>query len=156
MCEFLGPRLNDDQIVFISGGNNEKCMKVSVNNSTEVPALCSNMEEADGRIIFHACFAADNGADTVVVSSPDTDVCVLLVHHRPAIDASNVYFLTGKDSKNVTHQRYIPIHKIFDHLSLEERSILLTVYCISGCDTVSAFFGHGKVKAFKIMQKHAG
>ena len=81
--------------------------------------------------------------------------CVLLVHHHPAINATNVFFFTGKDSRNVTHKRYIHIHKSFDKLTLEERNILLTVYCISGCDTVSAFFGHGKAPTFKIMRKNA-
>ncbi|CAC5361556.1 unnamed protein product [Mytilus coruscus] len=31
-----------------------------------------------------------------VISSPDTDVLVLLIHHRQSIAAENVYFLTGR------------------------------------------------------------
>ena len=89
------------------------------------------------------------------MSSPDTDVCVLLVHHRQAINAQEIYFLTGKDSKNVKHTRSIPVHKIVSKLTTEEQAIVLTVYCLSGCDTVSVFYGHGKATAFKIMKKQA-
>ena len=39
------------------------------------------MEEADGRIIFHAITAAYSGAKTITVQSGDTDVAVLLIHH---------------------------------------------------------------------------
>jgi hypothetical protein len=34
-----------------------------------------------------------------------------------------------------------------------QHSLLLPIYGLTGCDSVSAFFGHGKKKAFKIMMK---
>ena len=36
-------------------------------------------------------------------------------------------------------------------LTTEQRQILLSVYCISGCDTTSSLFGIGKKKVFKVM-----
>jgi len=103
ISDTLGPALDNDQTIYISGGQEEKSVKVTNAASVAVPSLTSTMEEADGRIIFHAVVAADNGANATVVSSPDTDVCVLLVHRRQAIKAQEIYFLTGKDSKNVKH-----------------------------------------------------
>ena len=155
MCEYVGSSLDNDETIYISGGEGDRAMKISKDEAVEVPSLRSNMEEADGRIILHAVVAADNGADTIIVSSPDTDVCVMLVHHRQAIAAERIFFLTGKDSKNISHQRYIPVHKIYDKLSPDEKAILLSVYCLSGCDTVSSFYGHGKATAFRVMKKHA-
>lgn len=35
------------------------------------------------------------------------------------------------------------------------RHILLSVFCITGCDTYTFFFGIGKKKAFQVMCKHA-
>ena len=55
------------------------------------------MEEADGRIILHTVAAAANGAEKIVISSPDTDVFVLLVHHRKAVKAKEIFFMTGRD-----------------------------------------------------------
>ncbi|CAC5402432.1 unnamed protein product [Mytilus coruscus] len=65
--------------------------------------------------------------DKLVISSPDTDVLVLLIHHRQSIAAENVYFLTGR-----------------------------VVYCLTGCDTTSSFFGHGKKSVFRLLQQRAG
>ena len=51
--------------------------------------------------------AAENGADHIVISSPHTDVLVLLLHHRPAISASEVFFFTGREGKHADLTRYI-------------------------------------------------
>lgn len=59
---------------------------------TNVPELRSNQEEADSRIIMHAVEAARRGAETIVVSSPDTDVLVLLLDHRMQIQADRIFF----------------------------------------------------------------
>ena len=32
---------------------------------------------------------------------------------------------------------------------------MLPMYCLTGCDTVSFFFGHGKAMAFRLMMQHA-
>lgn len=45
---------------------------------------------------MHAVEVARRGAETVVVSSPDTDVLVLLLHHRTQIQAGRIYFLAGR------------------------------------------------------------
>ena len=48
------------------------------------------------------------------------------------------------------------VHIIYDALSTDHRMILLpVVYCLTGCDTVSSFWGHGKRTAFKIMMQKA-
>lgn len=92
----------------------------------------------------------------MVVSSPDTDVLVLLLHHRVSIRSTTIHFLTGHSGKQISHLRYIPVHSIFEKLCLEERNILLAVYCLTGCDTVSSFYGHGKRTAFRVMTKKSG
>lgn len=38
---------------------------------------------------------------------------------------------------------------------MEQRQILLSVYCLTGCDTCSALFGIGKKKVFKLMLGNA-
>ncbi|MES9884234.1 MAG: hypothetical protein ABW185_25600 [Sedimenticola sp.] len=51
--------------------------------------------------------------------------------------------------------RYIPVHEIRDKLTPEQVSITLPVYCLTGCDTCSSFFGKGKKAAFRIMMTNA-
>ena len=48
-------------------------------------------------------------------------------------------------------RRYIPVHHLCQQLTKEQQNILLTMYCLTGCDATSAFYGHGKRKAFKLM-----
>ena len=51
----------------------------------EVSSVASNQEEPDTRIVLHAIYAANNGSEKIVIPcirSPDTDVLVLLLHHR--------------------------------------------------------------------------
>ena len=52
--------------------------------------------------------------------------------------------------------RFIPIHNICDQLSKEQLIIILVVYCLTGCDTTSSFWGHGKKAAFRIMMSKSG
>jgi hypothetical protein len=152
-----GPALlKEGQTLCISGGIGDKTFCITREEVREVDSLFSNQEEADTRLILHAAAAAEEGAHTVVVHSPDTDVLVLLIHHRPAIKAKEIYFLTGRDGKHTQLTGYIPVHTIYDLLSTEQQKIILSVYCLTGCDTVSSFFGHGKRTAYRHMIQKAG
>ena len=59
--------------IFLSGGLKDKVVIVS-----ELPELRSNQEKADTSIILHAI---TRNAENIIVSSSDTDVLVLLLHH---------------------------------------------------------------------------
>ena len=93
------------------------------------------------KMCVHARVAAENGADHIVISSPDTDVLVLLLHHRPAISASEVFFFTGREGKHADLTRYIPVHQIHDGLETSLSQHFTAVYCLTGCDTISSFWG---------------
>ena len=92
---------------------------------------------------------------SVVIHSPDTDVLVLLLHHKALIKAHSLYFWTGRVGVNTDQTRYIPIHKIYQKLTPEQLNILLSVYCLTGCDTCSSFYGIGKRTAFNVMIQRA-
>ena len=74
-----------------------------------------------------------------------------LTHYIPV---HTIYDLTGHIGKH-TQLTHIPVHTIYDALITEHRTILLSVYCLPGCDTVGVFFGHGKHTAFRIMMQKA-
>lgn len=106
-------------------------------------------------MILHAKYAVTNGVETVCVSSPDTDVLVLLIHHYTSIQARHLYFLTGRKSTHTHTVRFIPVHSIVSTLPDDQLDIILPVYCVTGCDTTSFFFGIGKKSVFKILSKNA-
>ena len=147
-----GKDLKHGQKICLSGGLNFPTKKVTSHTVNVVDSLQSNQEEADTRIVLHAVAAANSGAERIVVSCPDTDVLVLLIHHRQkAITAAEIFFQTGKEGKHTSLKRYIPVHCIREHLSQEQNNIMMSVYCLTGCDTVSSFYGHGKKSAFKLL-----
>ena len=89
------------------------------------------------------------------MSSPDTDVLVLCVHHRPSIPAKELYFHTGHSGKLTSKTHFIPVHDLHATLTPSHRQVLLPIYCLTGCDTVSFLYGHGKGQAFRLMMNHS-
>ena len=63
--------------------------------------------------------------------------------------------LTGRTGKYARFIRYIPVHVIYDVLTRPQHNVLLSIYCLTGCDTVSAFHGHGKKTTFKMLMNRA-
>ena len=56
--------------------------------SAEIPALNLGHEEAETRLLLHGIYAAEQGSQTVIICSPDTDVLVTLpaaIGHQPAV-----------------------------------------------------------------------
>ncbi len=155
MMEHAPALLQDHQTIYTSGGKEDTTLCITHEDVHTVDSLRSSQEEADTRIVLHSVAAAEAGADTIVVRSPDTDVLVLLLHHRAVIKAKEVFFLTGREGKHTQLRRYIPIHSIYELLSTSQHRILLPVYCLTGCDTVSSFHGHGKRTAFRVMMQKA-
>ena len=102
MKEKKGNLTAANQSLYVSGGEDED--GIIITRSAVLPAfdIISNQEEADTRLVLHACAAANTGAKVVVVCSPDTDVLLLLLHHWPTIN-TEVYFLTGKGGKYTSH-----------------------------------------------------
>ena len=140
---------------YISGTTGDKASMIFEQKVSEVAGLASNQEESDTRMLLHMRYAADNGAKVIITQCEDTDVLVLMIHHRVSIPAEELYFLTGRDGQHTRNSRCIPVHTLHSQLSEPLIKILLPVYCLSGCDTTSCFFGRGKRTAFKVATKHA-
>ena len=148
-----GTLLQENQAIFISCGPEDRSFKVDNHQSVQFFPLASRQEEADSRIVLHSVVAARLGAKQIIAKSPDTDVLVLLLHHRPSIRARKIFFQTGHVGKHASLTRYIPVHLLYEKLTRVQHDVLLPVYCLSGCDTVSSFHGHGKATAFRIMMQ---
>ena len=104
-----------------------------------------NQEKADTRMMLHIAHAAQHGHHQIQVRTVDTDVVVLavmVVQKLPAGDELWVAFGTGKN------YRYIAAHEIASSLGPEKTCALPMFHTITGCDTVSAFVGHGKKSAW--------
>lgn len=135
-----------------------ECHEISSNGARIIPELQSAQEEADTRMMIHIHHAKQQGWDQIIVQTPDTNVFVISLSVTDQVGAS-LFFSTGvKNKKGVIDlngvkdlitQRFLP-----DEFTTDEfLSVLLGVCSYTGCDTVSAFTGKGKVKAINLVPK---
>ena len=93
--------------------------------------------DADTMIVQQALNEATK--ENVVFHCIDTDVFIVLLHH---------FDISGNSIVMTTKQGLCSIEKVVSALDDDSRQCLLISHAISGCDTVSATFGMGKLKAF--------
>ena len=130
--------------MFSSGSGPDQ--KVQVN---EVDNLNSTQEEADTRMYLHAAFAADtNAATDIIIISPDTDVFIIGISLQSVIGAK-LHFHTGRGINLHT----IDLKQIEQSIGNDVSKALIGLHCLTGCDSVSAFYGKGKKRALNILLK---
>ena len=130
--------------VVVSGGFLDT-KSVQTSAPRDVSSLSSTHEEADTRIILHAAEAFQQGFERTVVVCRDTDVLLLLIHFAHEL-GEEVWFKAG----TAKDRRFIQVHKV--QLPLNVRENLPAFHAISGCDTVSQFYGVGKKKSWKVFE----
>ena len=113
--------------------------------------LTSNQEEADTRLLFHAKHAAQEEYEAVAVISEDTDMFVLLLNFSSIINTR----LHMKCSSR-TRTRLVDIKGVVQRTGREICEALIGLHSFTGCDSVSAFAGKGKIGALKILKSNEG
>ena len=134
---------------FISFEN--KCWKLTTDNIEDVPELFSDQEEADTRILLHTKHAYDEGCSEILLASEDTDVHVLGISLSTEISAT-IFQKCGTKNKS----RIINLSFIKDVLSVDVDLSLPGLHVFTGCDSVSAFSGKGKLHALKLVKGSKG
>ena len=112
----------------------EVCFKFTSDECVQVPCLQCNQEEADGCLLLHAAHAANDGCQTVVICSEDTDVFIMLLAFHDAIGVPLFQKCSTKIRKSYRHQ------KVGSGVGI---STLIGMHTFTGSDTVSAFAGKG-------------
>ena len=141
----LREKLKDIQLYVAS---EENCLLITKDKWEEVACLQSNQEEADTRIILHSAHAAEEGYKAVVVVADDTDVLVLCLAFSDDISCP-IFQKCGTKNR----VRYLDIMKLWQRLGDGVCSALIGLHTYTGCDTVSAFAGRGKLRALKLMMR---
>ena len=136
--------LKDKQLYATCG---ETCYCLSKNDWHVVEALTSSHEEADTRMLLHANHASQNGYRSTVIVSEDTDVMILCLGYSAIINCP-LYQKCGTQNRT----RYINISDLSRVLGDELCNALIGIHAFTGCDSVSAFAGRGKLSAFKLVK----
>ena len=102
-------------------------------------SLC-NHEEADTRIFLHLKDFSATGRQKLSLKTVDTYVVVIAisVFHKLDLEELWVEFGTG------VNLEWLPIHKYAENLGESICQVMSVWFAFTGCDTISAFFGHGK------------
>ena len=136
--------LRSEEIYFSTDGI---CHHVTRNNSSIIPELSSNQEEADTKLCLHtlhALAAVENGYVIVRNHSGDVDINVILI--AKVIPESSRVIL---DIHNGKHRKAIKLSDV--SLTNDEKAALIGLHSFTGNDYCSAFFGKGKQTCWKIM-----
>jgi hypothetical protein len=141
--EEMRKRLGDTSLIVTIG---EQCFSITKDDVEKVHELTSSQEEADTRLALHAKHAAGTHRHVIVISE-DTDVLLILLALQAEIGA-RLLLRRGKKNKI----RLIDISRLAIVIGRDECAALMGVHAWTGCDSVSAFAGQGKIKAVNLIR----
>ena len=100
-------------------------------------------------LLLHSKHAATSGNGKVIIISEDTDVLVLYsgIH----FEFTNSIFLRRGKQNSI---RIIDVGRLGTLLGKDVCFALIGLHAWAGCDTVIAFAGQGKVKAFNLIRRY--
>lgn len=85
-----------------------------------------------------------------MISSEDTDVLVISLAFKTFIATPMFITETTKQSRTT----YVDVSKVVQVVGGQVCRALPGFHAFTGCDSVSAFFGQGKVKALKLLSQN--
>ena len=127
----------------------DKCLRMCKSGCSDVPFLHSSQEEADTRIFLHVKHAATRYKTAIIVAE-DTDVLILGLAFSGDIPCE-LFMKYGTQNRT----RYINITKLSKILGNVACKAMIGLHAYTGCDSVSAFAGKGKVSGLNLMLKNA-
>ena len=128
----------------VAGGTSDTTTVSASSSSIDTLSLLGDLEEADTRMFLHAKHQAVGGSQAINIVSSDTDVVVIAVSVFEDLNLESLWITFGK-GKDL---RWIPVHSIVRSLGPKSNALPF-FHAFTGCDTVSAFVGKGKLTAWQ-------
>ena len=113
------------------------------------PCQASMKRQMDDCCFIHSAHATREVFEAVVICADDTDVFILCLAFRENIRAS-LFQKCGTQ----TRTRFIDISNVAS-VGPDVYKALLGMHAFTGCDTVGAFTGKGKIRALTILKANA-
>ena len=127
--------------------SSDRCIKLTESGWQEIDDLQSTQEEADTRIVLHVKHAAET-IPALICITEDTDVFIICLGLCQDVN-SNIFIRRGSKSS----VRLVDITKLAAALGRDVCTALLGLHPWTGCDTISAFAGQGKLKYLTILPR---
>jgi hypothetical protein len=131
--------------LYVTSGEN--CQRLTATGRDSVACLTSNQEEADTRILLHIQHAVSTGLNNIIIVCEDTDVAILLLTFCATWKA-RLFLRTGTGAR----LKLTSVNTAADNLGLQVCAALPGLHAFTGCDTVSAFAGRGKIRALNLVK----
>ena len=132
-------QFSDGKVVVLTSGQNVLI------RGTDHSIADNDQEEADTRILLHLQNALQTGSCACLVRTVDADIIVIITGKfrklQAMCPAAEIWIAFGTGD-NFT---YFHINAIALALGEEKSTALPTFHSFTDCDTVSAFFGKGKL-----------
>ncbi|XP_046481702.2 uncharacterized protein [Neodiprion pinetum] len=121
-----------------------------VESSIVEDLCCKSHEEADSKIIFHACSIIDQS--NIVIRGSDTDILIIMLGNMVNLKnpSSHIWMLTGTGN----NERFIDVSKIYTELGPLLAKSLIGFHAFTGCDFNPAFYNRGKKKPFTLLKNN--
>ena len=107
--------------------------------------------DADTLVVNCALALAKHGTPVFVISN-DTDILVLLIYQFTE-SMADIYMTSEGTQQALQSSKVTSIRSLRCAVGSDVATQLLAIHALSGCDTTSAFFGHGKASVFKKISK---
>jgi len=135
-----------NQSAFLTNSNNKVLFVALLSEGLRLAGctVCQATDDADTLIVKTALDHAKSDRPVTVVAD-DTDILVMLVHHFT--DSMADIYMQSLNAKT-------SIRAVRDAIKLKATEQLLVIHAISGCDTTSALFGHGKASIYRQISSH--
>ena len=118
---------------------------VLISQSQQQSLFTSNQEEANTRIALH-CSESSN---LVLVKAKDTDILILMVYAFALTSPPYDWYL------QIDNGKIVSVEKIYQNFGKTTSLCLPQFHSLTGCDTVSHFFGISKTCVFERLLKDA-
>lgn len=131
--------------------NYDMCYKYEVENGKVKRSVsdiftCDRHEEADTKIVYHAC---NMDEENILIRCSDTDILVIMLGNMEHLRASvKIWMDVGVGNA----QRYIDVTKLYECLGKSLCNSLPGLHAFTGCDYNPAFFRKGKKRPLSILQ----
>ena len=152
--DHAGEYIPHEKCIILAGGfiDGKLVKAVTSTGVTYLESLYSNQEEADTRMILHAC-SLSQGNGRLIIRCDDTDVLVLVMYYQGRGQLTDqVFMYAGHSGK----ERYIPVHEIVDQLGPTVCGSLPAAHILTGCDTMCSMNRIGKKTVYSKLAKNIG
>ena len=127
--------------------SSDRCIKLTESGWQEIDDLQSTQEEADTRTLLHVKHAAET-IPALICITEETDVFIICLGLCQDVN-SNIFIRCGSKSS----VRLVDITKLAAALGRDVCTALLGLHPWTGCDTISAFAGQGKLKSSILLRE---